>query len=360
MTFFIGSIICHVIPFQSVFYSLSGMGWTLHAFSFRHPQIPFINFNKEASVLRQSFLCKGLFYSIALHELPAVMSSLAPYIFVRGEIVPAEKAVLHVSDLAIQRGYGIFDFFKIQDGHPYFLPDYLDRFYASAAVMRLEVPYDRAALTAIIYELMAKNNVPSSGIKMILTGGYSPDGYQPFEPNLILTQQALTLPTIAQVAQGIKIITHDFIRDIPAVKTINYSMGIWLIEKINQHQAADVLYHHNGKVSEFPRCNFFIVKHDNTVLTPTGNVLQGITRKNILSFNNNPWPIREADLSLEDVYTAKEAFLTSTTKRIVPIVQVNDHTIGSGKPGEVSLALLEQLKKLEVEDFKNGVAKVAR
>ncbi|MBL0739604.1 aminotransferase class IV [Chryseolinea lacunae] len=282
------------------------------------------------------------------------MSSLAPYIFVRGEIVPAEKAVLHVSDLAIQRGYGIFDFFKIQDGHPYFLSDYLDRFYASAAVMRLEVPCDRAALTAIIHELIAKNNVPSSGIKMILTGGYSPDGYQPFEPNLVLTQQALTLPTPAQVEQGVKIITHDFVRDIPAVKTINYSMGIWLIEKIMQQQAADVLYHRDGKVSEFPRCNFFIVKHDNTVVTPVGNVLRGITRKNILSLDGKPWRVREGDVSLEDVYGAKEAFLTSTTKRIVPIVQVNDRVIGAGKPGDVSLLLLKGLKALEVEDFERG------
>jgi len=281
------------------------------------------------------------------------MTAATPlYVFFRDAIVPQEKALVHVSDLAIQRGYGIFDFFKIENGHPFFLPDYLDRFYASAEVMRLKVPYDRAQLTGIVYSLIEKNNLPSSGIKMLLTGGYSPDGYQIVAPNLILTQQTLTLPPPSQIEKGVKIITHHYVRDIPGVKTINYSMGIWLTEKIAQQNATDVLYQSAGLVSELPRSNFFIVKKDNSVWTAAGNVLRGVTRKNILSLSTHT--IREGDVSLQDAYDAKEAFLTSTTKRIVPIVQIDDHVIGDGKPGVVSLDLLKELVRLEQEDVRIG------
>ncbi|HYF70359.1 MAG TPA: aminotransferase class IV [Ohtaekwangia sp.] len=270
--------------------------------------------------------------------------------FIHGEFIPVENAFVHVSDLAVQRGYGIFDFFKIAKGHPFFLNDYLDRFYHSASVMRLNVPYDRKELARHIFTLIEKNGMPDSGIKMILTGGYSIDGYQPAQSNLILTQHPLVLPGPEQISQGVKIITHDFVRDIPEVKTINYTMGIWLIKRVNDHAAYDVLYHKAGVVSEFPRSNFFIVTQNNVVVTPSINVLRGITRKNILSIASQKFEVKEAVVTLDDILSAREAFLTSTTKRIVPVVQVDQNLVGDGKPGPVSQALLQDLIRLEEKD----------
>jgi branched-chain amino acid aminotransferase len=277
------------------------------------------------------------------------------FVYIHGEIVPAENAFLHINDLAIQRGYGIFDFFKISHGHAFFLNEYLHRFYHSAEAMRLPVPLHRDALTAVIRELVSKNDLPESGIKMILTGGYSIDGYQPGKPNLIITQSPLVLPDERVLEQGISIITHEYVRDLPGVKTINYSIGIWLLEKMRQHNAQDVLYHRSGIVSEFPRCNFFIVKQDGTVITPANFVLSGITRKNILALSSNRYKTEEGVVTLQDIEEAKEAFLTSTTKRIVPITNVNDRVVGTGKPGEVALTLLNDLITLEEEDRKRGV-----
>lgn len=274
------------------------------------------------------------------------------YTYLQNKIVPAEKAFLHVRDLSIQRGYGVFDFFKIKDGHPFFLNDYLERFYNSAKIMHLTVPHSHEELESIIYQLIQKNNIEESGIKIILTGGYSEDGYQPAEPNLILTQHPLTLPAKEQIEKGVKIIAHDYVRDLPAAKTINYSMGIWLINQVKIQQAYDVLYYQNNIVSEFPRCNFFIVKKDNTVVTPVDRVLHGITRKNILKLAAHHYKAEEGIITLDDIREAKEAFLTSTTKRIVPIVQINNTLINDGKPGAVSLSLLEDLITLEQDDLR--------
>ena len=279
------------------------------------------------------------------------------YAYIHNEIIPAEKAFLHVRDLSIQRGFGVFDFFKIQDGHPFFLNDYLDRFYHSAELMHLTVHHSVEELTSIIYALIEKNNSAESGIKIILTGGYSEDGYHPSKPNLLLTQHPLTLPGEELLTKGVKIMTHDYVRDLPAAKTINYSMGIWLIDKIKEQNAYDVLYHKNNIVSEFPRCNFFIVKKGNTVVTPIDNVLHGITRKNIIRLAGSRYKVETGIITLEDIYSAKEAFLTSTTKRIVPIVAIDNTIIGDGKPGTISLSLLRDLITLETDDMSKGKSK---
>ncbi len=269
------------------------------------------------------------------------------YAYLNSQIVPLQDATLHVSDLAIQRGYGVFDFLKVHEGVPLFMDDYLDRFYQSARMMELQVPLTRQALKEVIHKLIQLNGLPLSGIKMILTGGYSDNGYEPGAPNLIITQQAFSLPAQAQLDKGIKVITHKYVREIPLAKTINYSMGIRLIKHIKANHAEDVLYHRRGMVTEFPRCNFFIVKQDNTVVTPAYDVLAGITRKHVLELATNKYNVLEGTVLLDDVLQAKEAFLTSTTKRIVPIVQVNETLIGTGTPGPVTQSLLQDLIALE-------------
>ncbi|WP_066839105.1 aminotransferase class IV [Rufibacter ruber] len=269
------------------------------------------------------------------------------YAYLNDEFLPLESTYLHVSDLTIQRGYGIFDFFKVQGGHLMFVDDYLNRFFSSALLMGLPVPYSEQELKDILVRLVQMNGMPDAGVKMILTGGYSENGYDPAAPNLILLQQPLTLPSEAQVATGIKIITHEYVRELAAAKTINYLVGIKLIQQVKAKGAHDVLYHHNGLVTEFPRSNFFLVRQDDTVVTPAREVLKGITRKNVLELAAKKYQVVEADVTLEDIATAKEAFMTSTTKRILPIIEIDGKPVGKGAPGAVTLDLLQDLVELE-------------
>lgn len=277
------------------------------------------------------------------------------YAYIHEEIVPLSQAFLHISDLSVQRGYGIFDYFKLQGNQPLFLENYLDRFYESANLMELKFNVPRETIRSVIAELAKLNGMEQSGMKMILTGGYSENGYDPGTPNLLIFQQPLILPDQAKVSKGIKIITYEHARDLARAKTINYTTGIRLIKQIRENEADDVLYHLNGEVLEFPRCNFFLVKQDGTVVTPEKGVLKGITRKNVLYLAGKKYKAETGRVTLSDIMQAKEAFLTSTTKRILPIVQVDEHVIGDGKPGPVTLGLLEDLKVLEEEYLKTRV-----
>jgi branched-chain amino acid aminotransferase len=270
------------------------------------------------------------------------------HIYLNTQFIEAEKATLHISDLAIQRGYGIFDFFRVRDSVLLYVEDHLDRFLQSASIMHLHAPYSKEKLLAILNDLIGKNNFPNSSIRMILTGGYSPDAYEPTTPNLIITQSPLLIQD-SPIPKSVSIITHEFVRDIPEAKTINYSMGIWLLKKLKEQQADDVLYHINGVVSEFPRCNFFIVTKDNRIITPEKNALKGVTRKKVLNMAAENFNVSEGPITLTDIRNAKEAFLTSSTKRLQAIVKMDGQIIGDGKPGEITTQLLQRLIEVEKE-----------
>jgi branched-chain amino acid aminotransferase len=280
-------------------------------------------------------------------EIPIIM-----HVFTNDQFIEAGNASLHISDLAIQRGYGIFDFFKVRNNVPLYVEDHLDRYFQSASIMHLPSPYTKDKLLSIVNDLIKKNNIPNSGIRMILTGGYSPDAYQPVNPNFIVMQNAIALDDSLS-PKAISIITHEFVREIPEAKTINYTMGIWLQREIKKHYADDVLYHANGIVTEFPRCNFFIVTKDNILVTPEKNVLMGVTRKNILANASSMLQVKESSVTLQDIQNAKEAFLTSTTKRIQAVVKIDGHTIGDGKPGQWTTTLLNMLIAKEQNYVKN-------
>ena len=175
---------------------------------------------------------------------------------------------------------------------------------------------------------------------MILTGGYSMDGYEPaLAPNLIILQQRLKEPSPDHFVSGIKVITHEHQRELPEVKSINYLMGVWLQQKVKEQQASDVLYYKNGLVSEFPRANVFMITHGGTIVTPAENVLHGITRKQLLQLAAKKYTVEVRAVSLEEIKTAAEVFMTSTTKRILPIYQIDETVIGSGKAGPITTLL---------------------
>jgi D-alanine transaminase/branched-chain amino acid aminotransferase len=272
---------------------------------------------------------------------------MSKWVYLNDEFLPEEKACLHVSDLSIQRGYGIFDFFKIINGKPVFLEDHLNRFYQSAKQMQLTVPKDREELSAGIFDLMEKNDLPYSGIKITLTGGYSPDGYALAKPNLIISQHIFPFTTQESFDKGIKLITYSHQRQLPQVKTIDYLMAIWLQSLIKEKAADDVLYHINGVVTECPRANFFIVTKNNELITPANNILKGITRMKVLEFAAANYTVHEKQITIKDIQNASEAFITSSTKRILPVVQVGDYMIGGKGIHTVTSDLYKQLLALE-------------
>lgn len=263
------------------------------------------------------------------------------YTYVNGEIVLENEAKLLVTDLAVQRGYGIFDFLKLVNGKPIFIEDYFNRFYNSAKEMNLEIALDRNQLHNAVALLLAKNNIANSSLKIILTGGYSEDGYQVAKPNLVIVQAPFEYDK-ASFDTGLHLLSHNYQRQLPTVKTIDYLQAIRLQPLLKIKQADDLLYHNNGQVRECPRANIFMVK-GKEVLTPNTDILRGITRSKILAISLDGSDIKEQDFCLDDLANADEAFITSSTKNILPVLSLDGKAIGSGKPGKTTTALSEKL-----------------
>jgi branched-chain amino acid aminotransferase len=271
-------------------------------------------------------------------------------VFFNGQFIDEKEATIGISDLSVQRGFGIFDFFRTCNHVPLFLDDYLDRYYRSADILLLDPLYGRDELKKIIYEMIDRNKIGTSGFKMILTGGYSADGFAPGIPNFMITQQRVEVVSKEKFEQGIDIMLYEYLRDVPAAKSINYMMAIYLQKKLGSQRADDILYYKDDRVLEFPRSNVFIVTKDQTVITPAEQVLHGITRKKVLEIAGRTYKAEEKAVTVADLKDAAEVFLTSTTKRILPVVAIDGKMVGNGKPGEITRALYRSFIELE-EDY---------
>lgn len=265
------------------------------------------------------------------------------YSFVNDQFVPASNAKLNITDMAIQRGYGIFDFFKFIDHRFIFIDDHLARLEKSAEAMRLTLPYNREEIIAILEELVSKNEVANGGIRIGVTAGYAPNGYSIVAPNFIVTQQPLSL--IQTISNPISLYTHQHQRQLAHVKTIDYLMAVWLQPIIKQAGADEVLYYNNNSITECPRANFFIVDHNDNIITPAQHILHGITRKHILQIAAKEFNVIEKDITQEDIYNAKEAFISSSTLNIKPVNIVDGKSIGNNNTGTITTHLFNQLAK---------------
>lgn len=270
---------------------------------------------------------------------------MKPFCFADGQIIPTESATIHPADIGLIRGYGIFDFFRTVNYKPLFLEDYLDRFTSSAEKTYLPLDYSREELKKIISELIQKNDLKTGGLRMVLSGGVSENHFSPAKGKLFIFAESLMFPTQQKYEEGIKLLALEHIRAIAEIKTTNYALPVWHSVHWKNTGAEDVLYHQDGQVSESSRSNFFIVK-DGIISTPDRHILMGITRKHIMKLAGN---VHIRPVSFEETLEADEAFISSTTKILLPVTKIDDHKIGTGKPGPVTMDILEKFRVLEKE-----------
>ena len=269
---------------------------------------------------------------------------MVKYYSVNGKTVSIKNAKVQINDLGLLRGYGIFDFLKVEKGVPLFIEDHLKRFQRSAKYMGLKIKFKQEEIKKLVVTLIKENKFKEGGMKIVLTGGYSENGYLPSsKTNLFILLSTFSPPSKEEYGKGVKLMLHEHIRELPEVKTTNYIVPIRLAKKLKLVKALDVLYYKNGYISESSRSNFFIVKKDNTILTSDIGVLKGITRKRVTKLAKKNYKIKEGKITIKDLKDAREAFLTSTTKGALSVVTIDNIIIGNGKPGEVTAHINELL-----------------
>ena len=270
------------------------------------------------------------------------------YCFAQNQISLLENAGVPVGDLLVQRGYGIFDYLRVSNNKPLFIEAHLDRLFNSAEIMRLSIALSKEELKKIVADLIQKNNIPFSGIRLIIAGGDAPDGYTITKPHLIIIQQPLDAPPAQMATKGIQLVSHFYQRQLAEVKTTDYLMAIHLQPWMKSQGGDDILYYNNDTVSECPRSNIFMVSQDNTIVTPARNMLKGITRKNIIAVAEaHHLKLEQRDISLSEMKKAKEVFITSSTKRIIPVSRLDEQNFSLEGSNSLSAQIFDHLLALE-------------
>ena len=271
--------------------------------------------------------------------------------YINGNYVEIEQASIPINDLGIQRGYGVFDFLRVAGDKPLFIDDHLDRFYVSAEVMRLNIEQERAELKSIIQQLINTNDLNHSGIRLILTGGASDDGYKINEPRLSIIQQRLKPPPDKLPETGIRLVSNEYQRQLPHIKTTDYLMAIWLQPWMKENNADDILYHTNELITECPRSNFFIINKQHVLITPKEKILHGITRKKIIAIAKKLGiEVQEKDIQLSEISEIKEAFITSSTKRMLPVSKIDDYILDELYTSGIMQSIWQHLMELEMNN----------
>ena len=269
---------------------------------------------------------------------------------INNDLIDQDKAVIGVFDTTLLRGYGIFDFFRLEGHIPLFIDDHLDRFYRSAEFLRLTPPLTKTQLKVKINEMLLINQLENSGVRLLLTGGQSPNGFFPGNPTLIVINEPMSPPDKNQQNKGIKLVSLEYQRDLPEVKSINYLIGIYNWPKVLEANAHDLLYVSNGFVSELTRSNFFIVNENDIIITPKTGILKGINRMKLIELCHRKYSLEERPVSWEEVIHAKEAFITGTSKKITPVIQIDCYIIANGKPGPITRQLQKQYDQM-IENY---------
>ena len=203
------------------------------------------------------------------------------YFYFNDQLYPVDQPVLLPYDLALLRGYGIFDYFLFNQGQPRFLGDYLNRFINSAKTLGLDLRRDKTGLEEVIMEVIRANGQTDGGIRLFLSGGYAEDGYTPTNPNFAVLQYPFPEIPIHYYKDGIRLSSLQYQREVPKVKTTNYITGIkhqpWL-----KKQGSDFILYHDGKyVRESDRSNFFMINQEGVLVSLDATTLEPLWERKI-------------------------------------------------------------------------------
>ena len=250
--------------------------------------------------------------------------AIYPWCFYQNSICKVKDAGLALNDLAALRGYAIFDFLRTYH-KKLFLPDYyLERFFNSANALHIAPAINKKELESIIMQLLEHNDpVQYVGIRLIATGGPAEDSVTVSQPSFYILVEDLVQYPPTNYTEGIKLVTLEYQRPLPKVKTTNYQVALLHFPEAKKGGASEILYKSNGKLLECTRNNFFLIK-DETIITPVEDIMQGCTRRFVIELARSQKIAVEERVILEsELADADGAFITGTTRAITPVRQVD-------------------------------------
>jgi branched-chain amino acid aminotransferase len=286
---------------------------------------------------------------------------VAATVNVNGRIADQDHATISVFDHGFLYGEGVYETLRTYNGQPFLFDRHMRRLRNSARMIALPVLFTDEEMDGQIRETMAAAHLSGEAyIRVLVTRGVGELTYDleatPTPSVVIIVKPQNDLP-LDVYQQGVRVVIVDIVRNHPGsvnpmIKSNNLMNSALAMQEAFRHGGFEgVMRNYRGELAECTTSNLFVIKNGAALTPPLdAGLLPGITREFVFEIGaERNIPVREAILQDDDLFGADEAFLTSTTREIVPIVSVGDRRIGSGTPGAVTRALMDGFHRRALE-----------
>jgi branched-chain amino acid aminotransferase len=278
-------------------------------------------------------------------------------IFMNDRLVPEEEARVSVFDHGLLYGDGVFEGLRSYSGRVFRLKEHIDRLYASALAICLEIPLPKTAVAKAVIDTLAANHLSDGYVRLVVTRGAGSLGLDPNKtkhPQVIVIADTISLYPREFYEQGLRIVTAATQRTqsaalSPRIKSLNYLNNIMAkLEGLQAGCVEAVMLNHKGEVAECTGDNIFVVRGGRLFTPPPdAGILEGITRGAVMDLALAAGiDCRETTLVRHDLYTADECFLTGTAAEVIPVVEIDGRRVGPGTPGPITARLTNDFHAL--------------
>ncbi len=278
-------------------------------------------------------------------------------IYINGDFVEKDDAKISVFDHGYLYGDGVFEGIRVYNGKIFRLDQHLNRLYDSAHTLMLSISLSKEKMQEAILETVRLNSLKDAYIRLVVSRGIGDLGLDPRRckgSTIVIIADKIALYPQEFYEKGLEIITVPTRRNIteavnPQVKSLNYLNNIMAkIEAIHCGYEEAIMLNNSGYVVECTGDNIFILS-ESKLYTPSSHLgaLKGITQDVVKELaKKRDIEVVYQVFSRHDVYNAQECFLTGTAAEIIPVVKVDGRAIGIGKPGNVTLKLIQDYKNI--------------
>ncbi len=283
------------------------------------------------------------------------------YIYINGEFLPKDEAKISVYDHGLLYGDGIFEGIRLYEGNIFRMKEHNERLFAAAKAIGLTIPHTPDEITEIVAESCRRNNLTNGYIRLVITRGVGDLGLSPLKcskPSVICIAASIQLYPEELYEKGLSLMTAAQRRNKatildPQIKSLNYLNNILArMEGDNRGFPEVLMLTHDGIVAECSADNVFIVRKGEIWTAPLHvGILDGITRGTVIDIAaKEGTPLYEKEFTLFNVYGADEMFITGSGAEIVPVISLDDRTIGDGTPGPITKNILKKFRELRTQE----------
>jgi D-alanine transaminase len=270
-------------------------------------------------------------------------------VYVNGEYVPEERGTISIFDRGFLFADGVYEVTAVLNGRLVDYEPHMERLERSLRELRMKSPVSRDELKHMHEEMITRNRLRQGIVYMQVTRG-SADREFPFPEStrstLIAFTQARTLIDSPDAATGVKVITIPDLRwkrrDIKSVMLLAPVLGKQAAHEAGAYEGWMV---EDGEITEGTSSNAYIVKDQQVITRPLSNrILAGVTRRALFKLaKERGVGIVERSFTPREAYEADEAFLTSASNFVLPIVEIDGKRVGGGQPGPITRRLRQLL-----------------